>query len=175
MTDNIIIEALQKFLQERVAGKIKLQAPAKDIDTYGLVHPAVHVGWIPPKLPENISPESQVTDIPCIIVGMDEGEDDGDSASLNIRLSFVTFSEGLMKDGKLYPNYEGYKDLINLIALTRRELSAAVTIGSVTSVQRPFKWGMYKDQPAPYWYGWMTFSVVCAVMGYISGLKEQYE
>lgn len=175
MTDNIILDALKKFLLENVSGKIKLQKPTEVSGKYELVNPSVHIGWIPPKLPENMNLQDQVQDIPCIVVGMDDGQDDGSDASLSIRLSFVTFSSGTIKDNKLHPNFDGYKDLVNLITLTRMQLAEATVIGGTTVLQHPLKWGMYQDQPYPYWHGWLTFPVSCAVMEYIPGITNQYK
>jgi hypothetical protein len=175
MTDNTILEKLQKFLAENIAPKIKLQKPNDDnVNDYILIHPAVHIGWIPPKLPE-VLPAEYTPDIPCLIVGIDDGEDDGQSASLNIRISFATYSQGIYKEqGKCIPSFEGYKDLLNLITLTRIELTKAAVIEEVTSVERPFKWGIYQDQPYPYWYGWLTFSVTCELLEYVNTIEQQY-
>ncbi|WP_024831606.1 hypothetical protein [Ruminiclostridium josui] len=176
MTENIILEVLQKFLQENVASKIKLQKPTED-KSYVLVNPSVHVGWIPPKLPENMRPEEQIKDvpaIPCIVVGTDNGEDDGKSASMDIRLTFVTYNPGLVSKGKLIPNFEGYKDINNLRTLTREQLAKAAVIGGKATVQQPFTWGMYEEQPYPHWMGWLKFKISCASMTYVPGLLDQY-
>jgi hypothetical protein len=177
MTDNVILDALQKFLQENVACNVNLQKPTEDSSTYELINPSVHIGWIPPTLPEGMimKIEEQVQDIPCIVVGMDEGEDDGNDAELNIRLSFVVYCNGIYKDGKLYPNFKGYIDLVNFIVLARRKLAQASVIEGVTALRAPYKWGMYKDQPYPYWYGWLTFQASCAVMEQMSTIEKQYE
>lgn len=176
MTGNTILEALQKFLQENVSVKIKLQKPIKsDVTTYELINPSVHIGWIPPKLPEGMNPEDEVPDIPCIIVGMDDGNDDGQDAELNIRISFVAYHPGEYENSKFTPSFKGYQDIINLMELTREELAKSGVIEGVTTVQRPFKWGMYQDQPYPYWYGWLTFPVSCAVAQFIPDENEEYK
>lgn len=176
VTENIILETLQNFLQENVVSKIKLQRPTDD-KTYELVNPVVHVGWIPPKLPENLMPEDMIKDIPsipCIVVGLDGGEDDGTDASMDIRLTFVTYNRGQIKNGKLLPDFDGYKDVINLRTLAREELAKAAVIGKKTTVQQPFAWGMYEEQPYPHWVGWMKFKVTCASMIYVPGILDQY-
>lgn len=176
MTENIILETLQVFLQQNVAARIKLQKPTED-KTFELVSPTVHVGWIPPKLPDNMRPEELLQDVPatpCIIVGMDDGEDDGSSASMDIRLTFVTYSRGTIRDGKLMPNFEGYKDVINLRTRAREELAKAAVIGGKTTVQQPFTWGMYEDQPYPHWMGWLRFKLSCVSMNHVPGILDQY-
>ena len=168
MIDNNTLEAIQKFLQRNVSTKIKLQAAASnDINDYTLVPPAVHIGWIPPPIPEALPPEVRPADIPCLIVGMDEGSDDSTEASLNIRISAVVYSPGFYDGIKFAPNFKGYQDLLNLMTLTRRELMSKIFIEGMTSVNPPVKWGMYKDQPHPYWYGWLTFSVTIQPIGYL--------
>jgi hypothetical protein len=77
-------------------------------------------------------------------------------------------------DGKLIPTFQGYKDLLNLMTLARQELSKVSVIEGITVMQKPFKWGMYQEQPYPYWYGWLTFPVSCAVMEHVESIKEQY-
>lgn len=181
MTDNIILEGLQKFLQQNVAIKIKLQKPIQKLtEKYELVNPAVHIGWIPPKLPENMTLDETVpniqTMIPCLIVGMDDGDDDGQEAGLNIRITFVTYNPGITDDRQITPSFMGYQDLLNLITLAREELAKAAVIDGVTTVQKPFKWGMYQDIGAtyPYWYGWLTFPATCAAMEYVPDVVQQY-
>lgn len=176
MTNNIILEGLKKFLQNNVSNKIKLQKPNdKDITKHELVHPSVHIGWIPPKLPEDMKPLEQLPDIPCIIVGMDDGDDDGQEAGLNIRLMYALYNPGKYDEtGKYTPNFDGYQDLLNLIDLSKQELAKAAVIEEVTTIQQPFKWGMFQEQPYPYWYGWLTFSVSCAAMEFVPDIAQQY-
>ncbi|WP_035172457.1 hypothetical protein [Caldanaerobius polysaccharolyticus] len=170
MTDNIILEGLQKYLIDNVSSKIKLQKPNDNIKDYELVHPAVFIGWLPPK---NYLPPGMESEMPCIVVGLDEGTDDGQDASLNIRISFAVFSPGLYDStGQYTPNFDGYKDLLNLITLTRIELSKSMSIGTAI-IEKPFKWGMYEEQPYPYWYGYLTFSISCATMDYVPTIEEQ--
>ncbi len=177
MSDNIVLEVLQKFIHENVASQSKLQKPTdKDMTKYELVNPSVHIGWVPPKLSENMSPDTQVPDYPCIIIGVDEGDDDGQDAGVNIRMSFALYNLGLYgEDGKITPDYKGYKDLLNLKDATKRELARAAVIGGVTTIQGPFKWGMYQDQPYPYWFGWLSFRALCSSDSFVPDIEEQYK
>lgn len=179
MTDNIILEAIQKFLQDKVAPKIKLQAPIDDnIKDYQLMNPNVFIGWIPPPNQLNDVP-LQLMDgvkkaLPAMIVGFDEGEDTGQEAELNIRISFGVYNPGLYStDNTFLPNMKGYQDLVNLIFLARQELSNCPIIeGGKTEINKPFKWGMYADTPIPYWWGWLTFKATGAIL---QPLFNQYE
>ena len=141
---------------------LKLQKPSdNDIDNYELVNPAVHIGWIPPK---GFLPPELETAIPCLVVGMDEGNDDGQEASLPIRISAAVYSPGLhtIQEGgsvECAPDFQGYIDLLNLIDRTVAEIAKNQILNGV-SIEYPIRWGMYQEQqPYPYWYGWVAFSV----------------
>lgn len=171
MTDNMILEGLKKFLEQKVAIKIKLLAAKDNANEFKLINPAVFECYIPPN---NFIPAEIESVVPCILVGMEEGNDDGSEASIRIRITFAVYNPGEYDaDGKLIPNFQGYKDLLNLMTIARRELAKAAVI-DVTSIKPPFKWGMYQEQPYPYWYGWLTFSAECAVMEYIPDVANNY-
>jgi hypothetical protein len=171
MTDNVILEGLKKFIEVNVAAKIKLLEYNKKMAEYKLVIPAVFECYIPPN---NYLPAGIDSPVPCIFIGLEDGSDDGTDATLNIRLTFVVYNPGEYgESGVVTPNYQGYKDLLNLITLTKRELAQAVVIG-VTTIERPFTWGIYEEPPYPLWYGWLKFSVKCAPMEYIPSINEQY-
>jgi hypothetical protein len=171
MTDNIILEAIRDTLIENVASKIKLQVPFDDdINKYELMHPNVFIGWLPPPNQLQDIPQ-QLLDgvkkaIPCMIVTFDTGEDDGNDAGLDIRISFAVYNPGLYEpSGEFTPTSKGYQDLVNLIFLARQELSSNPIISNgKTEANKPFKWGMYLDQPQPYWFGYLTFRATAAIL-----------
>lgn len=162
MSTASVLDILKEYLDEKVASKIKLQKQSdNNIHHYELVHPSVFVGWIPPK---GYFPDTIETNIPCIIVGLDNGEDASDSSDFNIRLSFAVFSPGEHipneQENVIYtPSFKGYRDLLNFIDLTKATLISDTLIKSKMKLQPGIRWGMYEDQPYPYWYGYMTFSV----------------
>jgi hypothetical protein len=156
-----VLEDIKAFLLEKVTPTIKLQkSNDNNVMTYELVNPAVHVGWIPPK---GYLPEGMESAIPCLIVGLDEGSSDYQDKGLNIRISAAVFSPGLHKpveSGLNYtPDFQGYEDLLNLIDRTVDTLKKNPIIKQKVTINESIKWGMYQDQPYPYWYGWITFSV----------------
>lgn len=175
MIDNIILESIQSFCAEHVSPKIKLQVPYDDdINKYQLMHPNVFIGWLPAPNHLNDVP-LQLNDgikktLPAMIIGMDEGEDDGTDAGINIRISFIVYNPGLYPiDGGIVPDYKGYRDLLNLIFICRQQLSKMYLInGGKTAAQKPFRWGMYPEQPMGYWVGWLTFRATAAILPYIS-------
>lgn len=158
MTDIVALEAIQKFLQVNVAPNIKLRKPNdKKVTDYKLINPSIHIGWIPPN--GYLPPEIEAA-IPCAIIGHDEGQNDGEESELNIRLSFAIWNPGFQDtEQNLTPSFDGYKDLLNFIEKTKQELISKRIIGGKTKVEFPVKWGMYQEQPYPYWYGYITFKV----------------
>ncbi len=177
MTENIILEALQKFLQDNVAAGIKLRKPTDGQSVYELVNPSVYVGWISPTLPKDLRPEDllqSIPETPCILISMDGGEDAGNSASMDIRLTFITYGGEKTIGGRTIPDLEGYKDINNLRTRAREELAKAAVIGQKTVVQQPFTWSMYEEQPYPHWMGWLKFKVSCAFMVRVPDVLNQY-
>lgn len=175
MIDNIILESIQTFCQKHVASKVQLMAPNDDdITQYKLQHPNVFIGWIPPPNQMEESPiqldNGVKSAIPAMVIGMDDGEDDGSDAGINIRISFVVYNPGLYPEpGVIMPNYKGYQDLLNLIFICRQQLSSQYLVeDGKTAAQRPFRWGMYAQQPVGYFVGWLTFRATAAVLPYLA-------
>lgn len=100
MIDNVILEAIQSFCVAHVAPKIKLMVPNDDdIRDYKLMHPNAFIGWLPP--PNQLEDVPLQLDngikkaIPAMVIGMDEGDDDGNDAGINIRITFIVYNPGL--------------------------------------------------------------------------------
>lgn len=174
MTDNTILEALESFCWEHISPKIKLLVPNDDdVESYQLMNPNVFIGWVPPpnqleEVPLQL-PDGIKSAIPAVVIGMDEGDDDGSDAGLNIRMTFIVYGPGhYPKEGGVIPNFKGYCDLLNFIFITRQQLSTRYIIeGGKTAAQKPFRWGMYLQQPVPYWVGWLSFRATAAILPYI--------
>lgn len=174
MIDNVILESIESFCLEHVSPKIKLMVPNDDdVRKYALIHPNVFIGWIPPPNQlEDVSlqlPDGVKSAIPAMVIGMDDGDDDGSDAGINIRISFIVYNPGLYPEpGVIIPNYKGYQDLLNLIFICRQQLSSQLIIdGGRTSAQKPFRWGMYLQQPVGYWVGWLTFRAAALSLPYL--------
>jgi hypothetical protein len=165
MSTVTILDKIKEFLEESVAPNIKLQkADDNNIDLYELANPQVFIGWLPPK---GCIPEGLTHTIPCLLVGLDECSDDGKEGELNLRISAAVYSPGMHKkvgaeEGSVTEfkaDYQGYIDLLNLLDRTTAELIKAQVIKNSVSLIYPVKSGMYLEQPYPFWYGWITFSV----------------
>ncbi len=166
MDDYEVLNIISKFLKSNVANQIKLKKPPEDNmveDEYALVNPAVFTEWVPPK---NYLDEYG-HDIPAIIVMVEDGEDNNDYAELTVRIKIVTYDPGETKeDGKMIPNVEGYKDLLNVITKIRRELSQNPIILEKVNVNKPIKWSMDEEQSYPYWTANINFSVSIAPLAF---------
>jgi hypothetical protein len=171
MTDNVILEAIRDFLISIVAPKIELQVPFDDdITKYELMHPNVFIGWLPPpnqlqEVPQQLL-EGIKKALPAMIVTFDDGDDDGNDAGLNIRISAIVYNPGLYEPDEIFtPNNKGYQDIINLLFLCRQALATSPIVGEgKTEVNKPIKWGMYAEQPTPYWVGWLSFRATAAIL-----------
>jgi hypothetical protein len=158
MSTMTVLETLKAFLEAKVTPTIKLQKAENDnVQSYELVNPAVHIGWLPPN---GYLPEGMESAIPCLIVGMDEATKDDSDVDYNIRISAAVYSPGLHvpveKELNYSPDFQGYWDLLNLIDRTVIKLGENPIINSKVTIKDPVKWGMYQEQPYPYWYGWIT-------------------
>lgn len=163
MSTMTVLETLKAFLQTKVTPTIKLQkAENNNVQSYVLVNPAVHIGWLPPN---GYLPEGMETAIPCLIVGMDEAVKDSADKEFNIRITAAVYSPGLHApnesgEGLNYtPDFQGYWDLLNLIDRTVIKLGENPIVSGKTTINDQIKWGMYQEQPYPYWYGWISLTL----------------
>lgn len=177
--DNAILWSIKRFCSTRVSPKIELMAPSDDENLYRLAKPNVRIGWFSP--PEQAGgPPLPLSDevrsaAPAIFVGMDDGDDDGREAGINVRLAFVVYNPGeYPEQGHLVPNGKGYRDLLNLIYLVRQALSSEY-IADRTAAMRPFRWGVYPQQSSGYWTGWLTFRAPIAPLPYIGAPELIHE
>lgn len=167
---------IRDFLQSKVSPLISLWRPAADnrIDgSYQVQNPAVHIGWVPMADPEQPPPELASAAFPCIIVGLDDTTlNTSDPSTIGFRLSFAVYRPGDKLDVDVDPalNTQGYLDLVNLMDLTIRELF----VNHYPGLDRDgVKCGLYPQQPYPFWYGWLTFTVSTAPQNYRQVAGEQ--
>lgn len=162
MNDIEILNAIVKFFKDNVSKDLKLKKPPENHKIegeYELVNPAVYKGWIPPK---NYLDEYGY-DVPSIIVMIDDGSDDNESADLSIRIKIIAYDPGETKeDGTVAPNVLGYIDLLNIITKIRIELSQNPIILEKVNINKPIKWSMDKEQSYPYWSADLSFNVSIA-------------
>ncbi|MBP1926849.1 hypothetical protein J2Z76_002719 [Sedimentibacter acidaminivorans] len=158
MTIRDVLDDIKIFIENKVACEFKLEKPpVEDLidEEYTLVNPSVFIGWLPPKN------YNEFHEIPSIIVMGDTGEDNGEEGSIGIRLAIGTYDIGhtIKTDDELNTsiNSKGYLDLINLVEKIKQEFSKNRVLDH-TTLEGPFKWGLYEEQPFPYWYAWVSFN-----------------
>lgn len=158
-----VLSEIKDFLKEKVTPNIKLRLPDdNDTTLYTLVEPNTFVGWVPPK---GYLPEGMEYNIPCIVVGLDDAEDNNEKSSYGIRLTFAVYSQMFSRNkfdtnaDNVYTNFDGYAELLNFIDLAKSKLRKDTIINKYIKIDSSIKWGMYAEQPLPYWYGYMTFEV----------------
>lgn len=167
MTENEVLNALVTFIKS-VTSDLRF-VKGGDKKELELVPPAVYEGWVPPK---NYLTEYGY-DIPCVVVGMDEGEDDGQSAKLGIRLTFGVYSPGTVNaEGQIIPDAKGYIELLHLMTRVRVSLLSQTFINDKCEVEKPIKWGLFEEQLWPYWHGWMMFDTPLAVQRLINNYES---
>lgn len=160
MTVTSLTEICNYFQRTVLAGLLLQKPDDDDIMKYQLVTPSAHVGWIPPDA--ILSLESAVS-IPCIVVGLDDKTSTGDETTLNLRITVAVYDPGrheLHNDTMSYkPNFEGYKTLLNFMDKLEMQTLKDHVLAGAYELTSAIKSKMYEEQPYPYWYGCLQFSV----------------
>lgn len=156
MTAVEALKGLKDFVEKEVAQTILLRKEGLSTEKEEFVHPYVSVITLPHKnfMPVNFQ-------VPHILIGITNANEDADSHSINIRMQFATFGGNLLfKETANIPDSGGYIDLLNLIERTKEKLVNAAVIPNSGLVDRPLNYGIYDEQLTyPYWYGHMTFDL----------------
>ncbi len=124
---------------------------------------AVDVGHAPPRNAD-MSAYGAGYVAPRAVVGLDEtgGIDNGSDAAVSLMVTVGTYSPGTTRqNGTTDLNNQGYIDLLLVIERVKRALLRHPVLRH-TTIQPPVRWGMYQDQPYPYWYGWLAFDAKLA-------------
>ncbi|RPF41911.1 hypothetical protein EDD70_2971 [Hydrogenoanaerobacterium saccharovorans] len=155
------LNELKAYFERNVLDGVLLQKPNdNNILDYTLVQPAVHMGWIPPN--GVLSPENVVT-IPCLVVGLDEKESSSDDTTLNLRITVAIYDAGLHKQSgeamEYASNFEGYITLLNLMDKLEAQVLKDRVFAGKYELASPIKSKLYDEQPYPYWYGQLKFTV----------------
>lgn len=156
--------ALKIWLETVISAKeIKAQRPEKGggILAYSLVAPAVHIGLIPPG---HYLPADDSIRIPCVTIGIMERGDDNDGSSVSLRLTVAIYDPGHQEISSehglsLAPNFDGYVTLLNLLDSLAASIMSAGKIADSFELASSVKTSVYEEQPWPYWYGALTFTV----------------
>ena len=102
----------------------------------------------PPQPPEEYGPEDFDANFPCVIVQLQDWNDTREIATAEIN-----FLIGVYDDN---PNAQGYRDVENIKDHIRLYLHQNQTIDRRYIMQFPLRGGLFKDQPWPVFFGWIT-------------------
>ena len=152
MTISDTLEAIKKFIEDEIASKMEFQK--EHSDPIEQVHPFVAKITLPHK---NFMPVD--FQVPFILVGMAQGEDNADESLLSIRILCATYG-GQVIDG--IPDESGYEDLLRMIETIKAKLIETAVINGAGTVNRPITYGIYDSEIVyPYWYGYLQFDLSC--------------
>lgn len=159
-----VLNALKAFIETEVAAGILLEHPQR-----GMVSPAVFTGYVPPK---NYLPAGY--DIPGILICIDKGSEDNDSASIGIRMVLAVYSEGTATAEGTTPDMKGYEDLLNLNDRIIERLTRFAIIPGAGTVEKPIVWELFEEQKEPYWASWLSFGLSAVVRDMVNTEYQQY-
>lgn len=173
MTTREVLNNIADTLRPKLADM--LLEKAESLPGAERVPPSISVGYAPPRNAD-MSGYGEMYNVPGVVIGMGEngGSDDGKEATIPVMITVGTYSPGEVgTDGLVKLNNEGYIDLLNLIERVRHVLMA-LTVLKRTTIQRPVQWGMYQEQPYPYWYGWLSFEAMVASVEMQERLRDDF-
>jgi hypothetical protein len=157
------LNSIKEWLESLILSeRIELKRPDKSnrTDNYKLVTPAVHIGFIPP---DKMLGEVTGIRIPCLVVGTSETDGDADSTMMNLQITAIVYDPGLQnlnENGlQLTPNFDGYITLLNFLDRLKDWIQRTDGITDRFQLESSVKLKTYEEQPWPYWYGALTFTV----------------
>ncbi|MVB11076.1 hypothetical protein CAFE_17780 [Caprobacter fermentans] len=154
------LKLIQKWLSDHIAADgMQLKQSQKDnkIGNYVLAAPAVHIGLVPPN--GVVDPAAGLR-VPCLVIGAAESDSDAEETRITLQITAIVYDPGT-QDGpaSLVPNFDGYLTLINLLDRVREWVMKEDGAAGCFSLEGGVKLTPYEEQPWPYWYGFLTFTV----------------
>lgn len=154
MTAVEALQGLKTFLEREVAQKIELQKEHSDPVEY--VNPYVSIISLPHKnfMPVNFQ-------VPYILVGFSDGNDDTEDNSMQIRIACATYGgDVLFQEQNNLPDEKGYMDLLVLLERIKSKLVSKTLIEGKCMIDKPIQYGVYDEELTyPYWYGYLQFKI----------------
>lgn len=170
MTLVYLLKQLKELIKNDVASKHKFQK--EDINEFDeftgeykpkepeYVNPLVAIITLPHK---NFMPQNINYQVPFIVAGMREENDDSDENTVSIQITFGLYGGGYYTDepGMEYlPDEKTNIDLLNLIEFTKQALVKSSVINGAGTIEQPFKSGIYDTEYTyGYAYGYLSFNV----------------
>lgn len=156
------LDNIREWYRGSVLEKLELQraAEGEKLDEYKLVHPAAHIGWVPPN---GFPDDQQGVTLPCIVVGLDKKISSAEETLLQLRITAAVYDPGHQQrtDGELslQTNMDGCRTLLNFMDALEAQTLRSVVIADNFELCSPIEAAMYEEQPYPYWYGYLKFTV----------------
>ena len=154
---------VRDFYEREVLQDVQFKRPADGdrLDAYELVRPKAHVGWIPPG---GVLAPSRTLTIPCIVVGLDRRTASTEDTEMGVRITAAIYDPGHQtwtEESSLStdPNFEGYVTLVNLMDRLEAVTMKHQVIGGRYKLDSAIESKMYDEQPWPYWYGYLRFTL----------------
>lgn len=154
------LERIKDYYQSAVLNQFSMEAAqSQEVLAYKLKHPIAYVGWMPPN---SVMGDPDLS-IPCVLIGLDEKTFAEDATETKLRLTAVVYDPGLHQrseeEMQFTPDFEGYKVLLNLLDALAAETCRADVLADRYQVTSPVILRTYEEQPYPYWYGSLQFTV----------------
>lgn len=161
-----LADSVRDFLMEHVTPEIRLKAPAEnDVHGFKLIEPTVNSVYAPrqDQTYAHAGPPA-----PSILVIPVEGRDEANKGSAEIQLHIVVWDHAHQTPGIALSHTEGWRDLANLIDLTRRKLELHAGFGAAR-LEYPIEFGYLLNEDMPeipgFFFGWVKFRVNYALSG----------
>ncbi|MBR1625594.1 MAG: hypothetical protein IJ681_00450 [Bacteroidales bacterium] len=164
MTTSIdILETIQKWLKSEVCSQFKFKKPNDDNISgynYETVNPDVFLMFPPTR---DVNDNKAV--VPSITVQFDKRTDltTKSQGVMHVRLNFATWDPGVHANGEFQRNVEGWRDVLNFVEATLREIENTEYIDNIRIIkEREIESGPLSEQGAiidfyPYWFSYISF------------------
>lgn len=160
------LEAVADWLRSEVCANLTFKEPnhEKTCDSYEytLVHPDVHIMYVPTK--DVLNSDRRV--VPSVVVQFDNAKTypKAHNGLMYFKLGFAVWNLGLHNDGEYTRNIEGWHDVWNFVDYTHAAILNAEFIGHIrVRFEDGIEVGPAKEQNAiadyyPFWYAYLNFT-----------------
>lgn len=160
------LEKIRTWLENNISEeKIEMKAPSADDGTgvYALAAPGAYIGYVPPATMLN---QNEKIRIPCLVVGLAGLEDSNEESTMALRITAAIYDPGYQSRSdesqqlQLQANFDGYITLLNFLDCVKEWVTRNDGIGGEFQLDSPVSLKTYDEQPWPYWYGTLEFTVL---------------
>ncbi len=151
-------EAVNEFIKENVANKIKLKSGAKIGEDIEYKEPQVILGYLVPKIGKDKrnSNQDENSEYPFIATRITNYKNKGNYTEVNLKFIFGVYCYGSYENDEFINDATGYRDILNLAEKTRQELFKQKILNKRFEILEDFEMKIPEEHPYPYWLGEMT-------------------